>query len=65
MRYVSEWSFTKENGVTTVLIKFSGQPTTFPAKVLNLIFALMAGSMKKAFLADMADMKKYLEQGGR
>lgn len=62
MHYVSVWSFSESNGVTTVNIDFSGKAETFVAKVLSLIFSFMAGSMKKAFLADMNDLKKVLEK---
>lgn len=64
MHYTSVWSFTEEEGVTTVTIGFTGKAETFMAKVLSLIFSLMAGSMKKAFLTDMDDLKAVIEAEG-
>jgi hypothetical protein len=62
MHYVTEWRFIGEDNNTTVSIDFSGTPTTLSARILNILFSFMAGGMKKAFLADMADLKKMLEK---
>ena len=61
LHYVSLWRFAEKDGVTTVSIDFSGTAETFTAKILSILFSFMAGSMKKAFLADMDDLKKILE----
>ncbi|MCB1191463.1 MAG: SRPBCC family protein [Leptospiraceae bacterium] len=63
MHYATEWRFVEEGNKTTVSIDFSGTPTTFSAKLLNVLFLFMVGGMKKAFLADMDDLKKMLEKG--
>jgi polyketide cyclase/dehydrase/lipid transport protein len=63
MHYVTEWRFIDEENKTTVSIDLSGTATTLTAKLLNVLFSFMAGSMKKAFLADMGDLKKMLEKG--
>ncbi len=63
MHYVTEWRFTDEGNKTTVSIDFSGTATTLTAKLLNVLFSFMVGGMKKAFLADMDDLKKMLEKG--
>jgi hypothetical protein len=62
MHYVTEWRFIGEDNNTTVSIDFSGTPITLSARILNILFSFMAGGMKKAFLADMADLKKMLEK---
>lgn len=62
MHYVTEWRFIDEGNKTTVSIDFSGTATTIAAKLLNVLFSFMTGGMKKAFLADMDDLKKMLEQ---
>lgn len=62
MHYATEWRFIDEGGKTKVSIDFSGTATTLTAKLLNLLFTFMAGGMKKAFLADMDDLKKILEK---
>lgn len=62
MHYVTEWRFIDEGNKTTVSIDFSGTATTITAKLLNVLFSFMTGGMKKAFLADMDDLKKMLEQ---
>lgn len=61
MNYVSDWTFTEDSGMTTVRIEFSGTAQTWLGKGLSLLFSGMAGSMKKAFLADMDDLKRFLE----
>lgn len=61
MHYVSVWTFSEKAGITTVSIDFAGIPQTLSARLLGFIFSFMAGSMKKAFLADMNDLKKVLE----
>jgi hypothetical protein len=61
MHYVTEWRFIGEDNNTIVSIDFSGTPTTLSARILNVLFSFMTGGMKKAFLADMADLKKMLE----
>ncbi len=63
MHYVTEWKFTDEGSKTTVSIDFSGTATTFTARLLNVLFSFMTSGMKKAFLADMDDLKKILEKG--
>ena len=62
MHYVAEWRFIDEGNKTTVSIDFSGTATTLTARLLNVLFSFMAGGMKKAFLADMDDLKKMLEK---
>ncbi len=62
MHYATEWRFIDEGGKTGVSIEFSGRATTFTAKLLNLLFSFMVGGMKKAFLADMDDLKRMLEK---
>lgn len=64
MHYISDWSFSEKDGYTTVTINFSGKATTVTGKIMNLIFSFMAGSMKKAFLTDMNDLKCVLEKNG-
>ena len=62
MHYVTEWRFDGNENETMVSITFSATPTTFSARLMNLVFILLAGSMKKAFLKDMADLRKVLEK---
>ena len=62
MHYTSVWTFSEKQGVTTVTITFTGKAETMMARIMSLIFSLMAGSMKKAFLADMKDLKDSLEK---
>lgn len=62
MHYATEWRFIDEENKTTVSIDFSGTPTTLTARLLNVLFSFMTGGMKKAFLADMDDLKKMLEK---
>lgn len=61
MHYISDWSFSEGEGFTTVAIDFSGKATTISGKITGLFFSFFAGSMKKAFLADMEDLKRMLE----
>ena len=61
MHYVTEWRFISEGNKTTVSIDFSGKSTTSTARLLNILFSFMTSGMKKAFLADMDDLKKMLE----
>ena len=61
MHYVTEWRFIAEGNKTTVSIDFSGKSTTSTARLLNILFSFMTSGMKKAFLADMDDLKKMLE----
>ena len=61
MHYISDWSFSEENGQTRVTINFSGQAKSFLAKIISPLFFFMAGSMKKAFESDMNDLKVKLE----
>lgn len=62
MHYITEWNFSEEKGNTTVSVNFTGKAKTIPAKLLNLLFLFMAGSMKKAFLTDMEELKNKLEK---
>lgn len=62
MHYVTEWKFIEEDDGTKVSINFSGTPSTFSSKLLNILFFFMTGPMKKAFLTDMDDLKKILER---
>lgn len=62
MHYVTEWRFISEGKKTTVSIDFSGKATTSTARLLNVLFWFMTSGMKKAFLADMDDLKKMLEK---
>jgi len=62
MHYVTEWRFIDEDGKTKVSIEFSGTATTLAAKLLNFLFSFMVSGMKKAFLADMDDLKNMLEK---
>ncbi len=62
MHYVTEWRFIDEGDKTTVSIDFSGTATTLTARLLDVLFSFMTGGMKKAFLADMDDLKKMLEK---
>lgn len=61
MHYVTEWKFIAEGDKTTVSIDFSGKPTTLTARLLDVFFSFMTNGMKKAFLADMNDLKNILE----
>lgn len=61
MHYVTEWRFIEDGNKTTVSIDFSGTATTLPARLLNGLFLFMTSGMKKAFLDDMEDLKKMLE----
>jgi uncharacterized membrane protein len=62
MHYVSDWHFSEREGKTRVEITFTGKPTSILARVLSPLFSLMAGSMKKAFLTDMGELKTVLEK---
>jgi len=61
MHYITDWSFSEKEGITTVTINFTGKATSIPGRIMNLIFSFMTGSMKKAFLSDMEDLKRVLE----
>lgn len=61
MHYTSQWNFTETDGLTTVTIHFQGKAITLLAKIFSLVFFFMAGSMKKAFIADMQDLKNVIE----
>jgi ligand-binding SRPBCC domain-containing protein len=61
MHYVSNWSFVENEGCTRVSIDFTGTATTFTGRIMGVLFSFMAGSMKKAFLSDMEDLKRTLE----
>lgn len=61
MHYTSVWTFTESGGTTTVTIAFEGVAQTFAGKVLGLVFSFMKNSMKKAFEADVNDLKKVAE----
>jgi len=61
MHYISDWSFFETDGYTTVSIEFTGKAVTFTGKIMGILFSFMSGSMKKAFLSDMEDLKKVLE----
>jgi hypothetical protein len=60
MHYISDWKFTESNGQTTFSITFNTQAETFLAKLASPMFVVMSGSLKKAFVADMDDIKKVI-----
>jgi|GEM_PF-5507242 len=61
MHYVNEWRFSQVEEEVKVEITFTTTASSIGAKLLNIMFFFMKGSMTKAFLADMADLKKVLE----
>jgi len=61
MHYISEWSFKEIDGTTTVTINFSGKANSILGKIFSPLFFFMAGSMKKAFLTDMNELKAVIE----
>jgi hypothetical protein len=62
IHYATEWRFLDQGNQTTVSIDFSGTPHTLTAKLFNMVFSLFTSGMKKAFLADMDDLKQILER---
>lgn len=59
--YRSEYTFTETATGTHVELTFVGEPQTLTAKVFGVLFALMAGSLKKTLNQDMTDLKKVCE----
>ena len=60
MHYISDWKFTESEGQTSVSISFNIQAQTILAKLMKPMFLFMSGSLKKAFITDMEDMKKAI-----
>lgn len=60
MHYTTDWKFTDSNEETVVSIAFHIKPQTLIARMISPMFRLMSGSLKKAFVADLADMKKAI-----
>lgn len=59
--YISDWTFSEQNGTTTVSICFTSKANTLMGKLIGLLFSLMAGGMKKAFMTDMEELRNVLE----
>ncbi len=59
--YISEWSFSERKGVTTVSVEFSATAISLWGNLMSPLLFFMAGSMKKAFLTDMEELKKVIE----
>lgn len=57
MHYISDWRFEEKDGRTLVSITFNTKAETTIAKIMSPLFFFMAGSLKKAFVTDLADMK--------
>jgi uncharacterized membrane protein len=61
-KYHTVYTFTEVNKNTTeVNMVFSGKPISFGAKVMGLLSFAFVGSVKKALLADMQDLKRVCE----
>lgn len=60
-KYRSEYTFTETDTGTQVAMTFSGKPQTFIAKLFGLLFAFMAGSLKKTLIQDLEDLKVVCE----
>lgn len=59
--YRSEYRFEPAGGATDVHMTFEGRPLTLGAKLLAPLGLLMAGTMKKCFAQDIADLKAAAE----
>lgn len=62
MKYLSEYKFSEQDGVTTVDLVFSGIPQTVGARLMLFMGVLFKNSTKKLFLDDMKALKAVAEQ---
>lgn len=60
-KYRSQYTFIEIPNGTHVEMIFTGEPQTFVAKMLGLLFFFMTSSMKKTLKKDMEDLKKVCE----
>jgi hypothetical protein len=60
VHYISDWKFTESNEITTVSITFNIQYQTILARLMSVVFFFISGTMKKAFVTDMEEMKKAI-----
>lgn len=60
-KYLSEFLFEELDGGTKVTWVFEGIPQTIMAKLMSVMGALFADSLKKMMLQDMDDLKKVCE----
>jgi hypothetical protein len=61
MHYRSEYQFEPAGGATDVHMTFEGRPLTLGAKLMAPLGLLFAGTAKKCFAQDMADLKVAAE----
>lgn len=60
-KYRSIYTFTEENGSTTVNWEFEGIPQTFGAKLMSIIAFPFMGPLKKMMFKDMEELKAVCE----
>jgi carbon monoxide dehydrogenase subunit G len=59
--YITEFLLTEKEGATELSMSFSSRAVTFKAKLLSIMFFIFAGATKKAFMADLIDIKAAVE----
>jgi uncharacterized membrane protein len=60
-RYETEYTFEDTAGGTRVSMTFRGTPISFPAKLMNVVGSLFAGTTRKMLHADLVDLKAACE----
>ncbi len=61
--YISKLSLDEINKVTRLTMSFKSIPETFVAKIMSTLMSFMIkGSMQKALLKDLNDIKNHLEK---
>lgn len=58
LHYISEWTFSEDNGETLVGVSLTIVAKSFTGNFMKLLFFFLKGTMKKAFLTDMEEIKK-------
>jgi len=61
--YLSQLSLKEEDSKTTLTMSFTGNPQTVVANVVSFLMApLIKGSIKKALVKDLQDIKAFIEK---
>ena len=61
--YISNLSLKEKDNKTTLTMSFTGKPQTTIAKVLSFLMApLINGSIRKALIKDLQDIKAFVEK---
>ncbi len=61
--YRFRYAFSDQHGSTRVVLTGEGKPLTFMARLMTPVGLLFSGTMKKALLQDMEDLKAVVESG--